>query len=126
MSYKMVNYVIDNERAVYPQLVEQVIQMIIDKVLVPGDKLIPITTAAKAFHISNPTIYAAYSELELKQLVFRYRKAGYFICENAYKTAISIINTDLKKQAKEICHTAKIAKIDLEALNKIINETYNM
>ena len=71
-----------NDRPIYAQLVELIQQKILSGEYAPGGKLPSIRDLAAEAAVNPNTLQRAFSELELKGLVYTQRTAGRFISED--------------------------------------------
>ena len=71
-----------NDRPIYTQLVEQIQLKILSGDYKPGEKLPSIRELAEKAAVNPNTLQRAFSELELKGLVYAQRTAGRFISED--------------------------------------------
>ena len=72
-------WIIDSERPVYIQLVEQIHNGIISGYYKPGDKLPSVRELAAEAGVNPNTMQRALSELEQTELVFSNRTSGRYI-----------------------------------------------
>lgn len=75
-------WIIDSDRPIYKQLVEQIELRIISGVYTPGDKLESVREMAMDAGVNPNTMQKALAELERMGLVFAQRTSGRFITED--------------------------------------------
>ena len=94
---KKVDYIFDNERPIYVQLVEKIRLEIISGKLKLGSRLPSVRELALTARVNPNTMQKALAELEEEELVYTERTNGKFVTENK-----KLIETLKKKLAKEI------------------------
>lgn len=75
-------WIIDSDRPIYKQLVEQIELRIISGLYAPGDKLESVREMAMDAGVNPNTMQKALAELERMELVFAQRTSGRFITED--------------------------------------------
>lgn len=75
-------WIIDSDRPIYKQLVEQIELKIVSGVYSPGDKLASVRELAMEAGVNPNTMQKALAELERMELVFPRRTSGRFITED--------------------------------------------
>ncbi len=75
-------WIIDSDRPVYKQLIEQIELRIVSGVFLPGDKLPSVRELAAQASVNPNTMQKALSELERTGLVYAQRTSGRFITED--------------------------------------------
>jgi len=100
-------WIIDSDRPIYKQLVEQIELRIISGIYAPGEKLESVREMAMDAGVNPNTMQKALAELERMGLVFAQRTSGRFITEDmkvieeAKKgLAVQEISTFLEKMKK--------------------------
>ena len=91
------DYIFDNERPIYVQLVEKIRLEIISGKLKLGERLPSVRELALTARVNPNTMQKALAELEEEELVYTERTNGKFVTENK-----KLIETLKKKLAKEI------------------------
>lgn len=76
------DYIFDNERPIYIQLVEKIRMEIVSGVLKPGDKLQSVREFALTTKVNPNTMQKALAELENEGLIYTERTNGKFVTEN--------------------------------------------
>ena len=79
---KVVDYIFDNERPIYIQLVEQLELEIVSGKLRPGERIASVRELALATKVNPNTMQKALSELERIGLIYTERTNGKFVTEN--------------------------------------------
>lgn len=72
-------YIFDNERPIYIQLVEQIRIEIISGKLLPGEKLISVRELAIKVKVNPNTALKALNELEVEKLIYTDRTNGKYV-----------------------------------------------
>lgn len=72
---------------IYIQVVKQFEQMIASGVLAPGDRLLSVREFAVQANVNPNTMQKAFSELEIRGLVYTKRTSGRFITEDTERIA---------------------------------------
>ncbi len=72
-------YIFDNERPIYIQLVEQIRIEIISGKLLPGEKLISVRELAVKTKVNPNTALKALNELEVEKLIYTDRTNGKYV-----------------------------------------------
>ncbi|KNZ43504.1 GntR family transcriptional regulator [Acetobacterium bakii] len=75
-------WIIDSDRPIYKQLVEQIELKIISGAYAPGDKIKSVRELAMEAGVNPNTMQKALAELERMGLVFAQRTSGRFITED--------------------------------------------
>ncbi|MBK5244181.1 MAG: GntR family transcriptional regulator [Eubacteriaceae bacterium] len=75
-------WIIDSDRPIYKQLVEQIELRIISGMYAPGDKIKSVRELAMEAGVNPNTMQKALAELERMGLVFAQRTSGRFITED--------------------------------------------
>ena len=90
------DYIFDNERPIYVQLVEKIRFEIISGRLKLGEKLLSVRELALIARVNPNTMQKALMELENEGLVYTERTNGKFVTEN--KELIEKIKKELAKE----------------------------
>lgn len=90
------NFIFDNERPIYVQLVEQLQVSIVSGKLKPGDRLPSVREFALQSKVNPNTMQKALSELEDLGLIYTERTNGKFVTED-----VELIREYKEKCAKE-------------------------
>ena len=90
------DYIFDNERPIYIQLVEKMKIQIISGTIKPGEKLPSVRELAITARVNPNTIQKALAELEEEGLIYTERTTGKFVTENK-----KLIEKIKKKMAEE-------------------------
>ena len=89
-------YIFDNERPIYVQLVEKIRMEIVSGKLKSGERLPSVRELALIAKVNPNTMQKALTELENEGLIYTERTNGKFVTENA-----KLIDNIKKKLAKE-------------------------
>ena len=90
------DYIFDNERPIYVQLVEKIRLEIISGKLKPGERILSVRELAITARVNPNTMQKALSELEDEGLIYTQRKNGKFVTEN--KELIEKIKKELAEE----------------------------
>lgn len=90
------NFIFDNDRPIYIQLVEQLKQYIVSGNLNPGERLPSVRELASITKVNPNTMQKALTELEDEKLVYTERTNGKFVTEDV--KLIEKIKKELAKQ----------------------------
>ena len=90
------NYIFDNERPIYVQLVEKIRLEIISGKLKPGERILSVRELAITARVNPNTMQKALSELEDEGLIYTQRTNGKFVTEN--KELIEKIKKELAEE----------------------------
>ena len=92
----IVDYIIDNERPIYLQLVQKIRIEIVSGKLKKGQRLLPVRELAMEAKVNPNTMQKALVELEKEGLVYTESTNGRFVTEN--EELIENIKKDLAKE----------------------------
>lgn len=90
------NFIFDNDRPIYVQLVEQLKLYIVSKKLEPGSRLPSVRDLALQTKVNPNTMQKALTELETEKLIYTERTNGKFVT-----TDTKLIEKIKKEFAKE-------------------------
>lgn len=90
------DYIFDNERPIYLQLVEKVKLEIVSGKLKPGERIPSVRELALTTRVNPNTMQKALLELEDKGLVYTERTNGKFVTEN--KKLIEKLKNELARE----------------------------
>ncbi len=90
------NYIFDNERPIYIQLVEMIRTYIVSGKFKKGEKLPPVRELALIMKVNPNTMQKALVELENEKLIFTERTNGKYVTED--EKLIEKIKKDLAKE----------------------------
>ena len=93
------NFIFDNDRPIYIQLVEQLKEYIVAGKFKAGEKLPSVREFAMQIKVNPNTVQKALSEIENQKLIYTERTNGKFVTENE-----ELIENVKKKLAKEKAH----------------------
>lgn len=109
--------------AIYEQIKNQIMSMVVMGVLQPHDKLPSIRTLSSELHLNFNTVKKAFGDLENAGVIYTLPGRGCFIAENA------LANEELKTKAKAEFHNgavaAKSSGISKEDALAILEEVYH-
>ena len=110
--------------AVYEQIIKQAEEYISKGILVAGDKIPSVRSLSVNLSVNPNTIQKAYSELDLRGVIFSVPGKGCFISENAKE----IVNQNKREKLNELSALIKelaVAAIPKEDIISIVNNIYN-
>ena len=90
------DYIFDNERPIYVQLVEKIRFEIISGKLKPGERILSVRELAITARVNPNTMQKALAELEDEGLIYTQRTNGKFVTEN--KELIEKIKKELAEE----------------------------
>ena len=90
------DYIFDNERPIYVQLVEKIRLEIISGKLKPGERILSVRELAITARVNPNTMQKALAELEDEGLIYTQRTNGKFVTEN--KELIGKIKKELAEE----------------------------
>ena len=90
------DYIFDNERPIYVQLVEKIRLEIISGKLKPGERILSVRELAITARVNPNTMQKALAELEDEGLIYTQRTNGKFVTEN--KELIEKIKKELAEE----------------------------
>ena len=90
------DYIFDNERPIYVQLVEKMRLEIISGKLKPGERILSVRELAITARVNPNTMQKALAELENEGLIYTQRTNGKFVTEN--KELIEKIKKELAEE----------------------------
>ena len=93
---RKVDYIFDNERPIYVQLVEKIRLEIISGKLKPGERILSVRELAITARVNPNTMQKALAELEEEGLIYTQRTNGKFVTEN--KELIEKIKKELAEE----------------------------
>ena len=108
---------------VYEQIIRQAEDYISNGVLKSGDKIPSVRSLSVTLSVNPNTIQKAYSELDLRGIIFSVPGKGCFVAENAKE----IVNKNKRKKLEDLASLVRelaVAGTAKEDIQKIINEIY--
>jgi GntR family transcriptional regulator len=109
---------------VYEQVINQVEQMVLTKVMKSGDRMPSVRGLSMQLAINPNTIQKAYTELERRGIIITVPGKGAFIADDAHEKA-SVLGKDKLSEYREIVDKLAIAGVSKQELIDIIEESYN-
>ena len=76
------NFIFDNDRPIYIQLVEQLKEYIVSGTFKAGEKLPSVREFAMQIKVNPNTVQKALAEIENQKLIYTERTNGKFVTEN--------------------------------------------
>ena len=76
------NFIFDNDRPIYIQLVEQLKEYIVSGKFKAGEKLLSVREFAMQIKVNPNTVQKALAEIENQKLIYTERTNGKFVTEN--------------------------------------------
>lgn len=109
---------------VYEQVINQVEQKVLMKIMVPGTKMPSVRGLSMQLAINPNTIQKAYSELERRGIIITVPRKGAFIADEGYNNA-SVLAKDKLSDYREMVSKLIMAGVSKEDLINIVNECFN-
>lgn len=109
---------------IYEQILKQAEDYISKGILKSGDKIPSVRNLSVSLSVNPNTIQKAYSELDLRGIIFSVPGKGCFVSENAKE----IVNQKKLKKLDELYSLItelSIAGTKKEEITKIVNSIYN-
>lgn len=116
-------YEIDDRKPIYLQIVDQTIQMMIDKSLRDGEQMISIRELATMLGINPATVSKAYKTLEDRGLIFTEKGKGTFVSFS--KDSLDTEKEKAIRKFKTEVNNIKKIGVEKEDLIEIIEKIYN-
>lgn len=80
----------ENSKAIYLQIADRILDDILCKRILPGDKLPSVREYAAYMQVNPNTVMRTYDHLASLDIIFNKRGIGYFLSEEADKLASSV------------------------------------
>lgn len=109
--------------AVYEQIIKQVEDYVSNGLLKSGDKIPSVRNLSISLSVNPNTIQKAYSELDLRGIIFSVPGKGCFVTENAKE----IVNQKKREKLDELSSLIKELKIAgtrIEDILSLVNSIY--
>ncbi|MBR6514130.1 MAG: GntR family transcriptional regulator [Clostridia bacterium] len=109
---------------VYEQIIRQAEDYVSKGLLKAGDKIPSVRNLSVTLSVNPNTIQKAYSELDLRGIIFSVPGKGCFVTENAQE----IVNKSKRKKLEELSslvNELKIAGTEYKDIQAIIDSIYN-
>lgn len=94
------NFIFDNDRPIYIQIVEKLKLLIISGEFAPGEKILSVRDLANQFKVNPNTMQKALVELESLELIYTERTNGKFVTTN--KKLIEKYKKDFAKEKVDL------------------------
>ncbi len=115
-----------NQKAIYMQIADHVIESILARNLSGGDRMQSVREMAENVQVNPNTVMRSYSFLQDEGLIFNKRGIGYFIAEDAFKrTQTMKKNAFIQKALPEFFKQMDLLGIDFEELKKLYKASKN-
>ncbi len=108
---------------VYEQVINQVEEKVLKKLLLPGAKMPSVRGLSMELAINPNTIQKAYTELERRGVIITVPGKGAFIAEDGVEKA-RVLATDKLSDFKETVAGLLLAGVSRKDLINIVNECY--
>lgn len=109
---------------VYEQVINQVEQKVLMKIMFPGTKMPSVRGLSMQLAINPNTIQKAYSELERRGVIITVPGKGAFIADDAVEKA-SVLAKDKLSEFREMVSGLIIAGVSKQELIDIVDECFN-
>lgn len=119
----MINIDYSSNRAIYEQIYDEILRLILSKALKPDDRLPSVRELASLTKINPNTIQKAYKALENDNYICTVKGKGNFVKSND-----GLINAHIKKQSealKEILTSLKELSLGRNDIIGLVNEILN-
>ena len=115
------NFIFDNDRPIYIQLVEQLKEYIVSGKFKAGEKLPSVREFAMQIKVNPNTVQKALAEIENQKLIYTERTNGKFVTEN--EELIENVKKELANQkVQKYFQDMQKLGIDKEAAIKYLQE----
>ena len=111
------NYIFDNERPIYIQLVEIIRIEIVSGKFKKGQRMPSVRELALIMKVNPNTMQKALAELENEQLIYTERTNGKYVTEDE-----ELIEKIERKEEKSVRHNMKKIGIDYDSAVKYLQE----
>lgn len=115
------DFIFDNDRPIYIQLVEQLKQAIVSGKIKPGERLLSVRELAIQTKVNPNTMQKALLELENEKLIYTERTNGKFVTEDS-KLIEKIKNELARKKVKQYISDMEKLGIDNKSAIKYLQE----
>ncbi len=119
----MINIDYSSNKAIYEQIYDEILKLILSKVLNPNDKLPSVRELASLTKINPNTIQKAYKALENDNYICTVKGKGNFVKSND-----GLVNAHIKKQSEvlqEILKSLKELSLSKTDIIELVNEIWN-
>lgn len=113
-----------SRQPVYEQIIRQMERFILSGMLVPGDQLPSVRSLSMELSINPNTIQKAYSEMDLRGIIYSVPGRGCFVSENAAALLGEYKRTQLRTLS-QLTQELAMAGIPQEDVNRCVEETYH-
>jgi len=109
----------NDQQAIYKQLKEKVVELIIDQEVLEGEAVPSVRQVAADYQINPLTVSKAYQELVNESILEARRGLGMFVKENARKTLLETEkNNSIQFEWPKILEKIKRLGLSMQALTK--------
>ena len=113
-----------SRQPVYEQIIRQMERFILSGMLVPGDQLPSVRSLSMELSINPNTIQKAYSEMDLRGIIYSVPGRGCFVSENAAALLGEYKRTQLRTLS-QLTQELAMAGIPQEDVNRCVEEAYH-
>ena len=117
------NWIFDNERPIYLQLVEQLKILIISGKFKPGEKLPSVRELSSDMHINPNTVVKAYRILEQQGFIYSIPGKGSFV-SSKQNFQTELFTEQINELIQEIVTKGKYIGISFEQLCDLIKQVW--
>lgn len=112
-----------SRQPIYEQIVRQMEQLVLQKLLLPGDQIPSVRSLSLELSINPNTIQKAYSELDSRGIIYSVPGRGCFISENA-PTLLGEHERSRLRQIGEMVRELALAGISRDEVLHCIDDIY--
>lgn len=112
-----------DRRPIYEQIVERFQSLVLCGVLEKDAPLPSVRNLAMELSINPNTIQRAYTELERRGVIYTVKGKGNFVAD--MQPLLALREKEVKEEAERLVRKAKEAGMTREALNRVLDATWN-
>jgi len=118
------DWIMDKDKAICPQIEEQIAVRISTGVYKPGDRLASVREVSVDAGVNPNTVQKAYSNLERENLIFSKAGSGWFVSENT-EQAVILVKEMIQNKTKNFLKDMQQLGVSKEEIMKAIEEVSN-
>lgn len=108
-----------NQKAIYRQIADHILENILAKQLKAGDRMQSVRELAKEVQVNPNTVVRTFNFLSDKEIIFNQRGIGYFLSENAFERTQALKKEAfVKEQLPELFKNMNLLGITFEELRE--------
>ncbi|MEN2768277.1 GntR family transcriptional regulator [Ornithinibacillus xuwenensis] len=120
----LINLDFESQEPIYQQLIEQIIEGIARKDLLPGEGLPSVRSLASDIGINLHTVNKAYQQLKHEGFILIHRQKGVVVNPDGVPKADVTYMTQLEKKLKPLIAESVCREVDEESFMKLCNDIY--